>query len=96
MKKNPGKWFGKIDGKMKKVDPADYIASRSKAFQDNGWYWDGINYRRAMTNEQFNDILNNGDFGKTTWTTDGKDQANIFLSEPPRSKTCIEFSRKYS
>lgn len=86
VEKSPGKWFGKIDGKMKKVDPADYIASRSKAFQDNGWYWDGINYRRAMTNEQFNDILNNGDFGKTTWTTDGKDQANIFLSEPPRSK----------
>lgn len=86
VEKSPNNWFGRIDGELKKVDPAEYIAYRSKAFHDNGWYWDGVNYKRAMTNEQFNDILKDGDIGKTTWTTDDNEQANTFLSEPPRNK----------
>ena len=79
-----GKWYGTFSDGAREVNPEEYIVAHSNAFKNNGWIYDGVNRRRAMTSVQYNDLIKNGGLGKTKWTTDSRDQAQAFSSEGPR------------
>jgi hypothetical protein len=73
-------WQGKFGDIYKKVDPIDYVMSRSKTFIDADLNFSGTTYRSGMTLRPYQQFISNGGTGAPMgiWTTSNPDVSEYY------------------